>query len=271
MPKTSDYLFHYCGADALLEIVTSRKLWASDTRYLNDRYEGEILNNKLRDILSNPDVLLRDLSIQRRHAEALTHSLSQGKLHKVACFSKHAMSLPMFRMYAPSAGGYAIGFLTESLSRVGELHNCSYSPDELLAWCHQYVANFASEAERLDKTEFSPDDLATEIGRCTDLIGRRIVASIRFKSSDFLNEAEVRLQPFVVNDCYRSTKEGHAIIPYTPVCLPNDNMSVMLVPGPNRDPKLANETMGDVPRAARAAGTNWVFQLAYWQEHAFRV
>jgi hypothetical protein len=186
-------LHHYTGAGALLSIVTKRALWATSTDFLNDRQEGERPNRVILDMVSNPEVFLPGLeNLQAKYLEAVKHSLGSGYLTATVSFSKHPRSLPQFRMYGPSAGGFVVGFPKDYLQKVGTLIQCDYSHENLWAWCKEYVANYLALAAKADEPHLTAQALSHKISS-GQLIHERVEASLIFKSEDFVNEAESRL------------------------------------------------------------------------------
>lgn len=262
MPNVDDYVFHYCSAATLFAIVTKRELWASDIRYMNDRYEGELVKNTLREIIVGHTT--HAPSAQRKHLEALSASFNSDELTKIVCFSRHASFLPMFQLYAPASAGFAIGFERHFLSTLGTLIDCTYSRDEIWQWSNAYAADFFAACGRLDKPGLTAEELTILVLNSTDLLARRIQASWRFKHPDFLYEAEVRLIASQGHEEFRVLSDGRAIVPFTRMSIPNDeSVSVWLTSGPSREPSFAYGTLGAIQRVANSADTKWSFLQAW--------
>jgi hypothetical protein len=267
----SKHVFHFTGAEALLGIVTRRELWASSIGFLNDKFDGQLPNRRLREMSDSPEVFFgSQQGFAKKHLEAL--KLSLGQKHSVTVsFSGHPRSLPQFRMYCPADGGYAIGFPTEYLAGIGTVVKCDYSAESLESWCKTYVANYCQAAAAIDNPSKTANDICEELARNPDFLDDRMLASLRFKSDEFIHESEVRLYKHIQPDRFRISKERNYVVPYHILNLPNDPIDVVLVVGPSRDDSLANESISALGQAARIAGTKWQFHVTSIGEIAFRI
>lgn len=262
MSNVDDFVFHYCSAATLFAIVTKRELWASDIRYMNDRYEGELVKNTLKEIIVGHTG--HAPSADKKYVEALSSSLNSDQLTKIVCFSRHASFIPMFRLYAPASAGFAIGFKRDFLVKLGTLIDCSYSRDEVWQWANAYSAKFFAAASRLDNPQLSAAELTSQVLGSTDLLAQRIQASWRFKHPDFSYESEVRLIASSGLEEFRVLPDGRAIVPYTKISIPNDpTIAVWLTSGPNSEPSFAYRTLGEIQRLANSVDTRWSFLQAW--------
>lgn len=252
------YVFHYSGAGPLISIVTGRSLWATSIEFMNDRFEGELPKRTIQDMIKSPDAYLKGVPyVDEKFLEALRLSLGRSRHAVSVSFSRHWKSLPQFRLYSPSAGGYAIGFPLDYLSKIANLIECNYSNKDLWAWCRSYVTEYLNKAASFDSKHKNAAELNNEIINSTDLIQRRVIAGLTFKSDEFINEAEVRLCTFTRCTRFRESRDGNLVIPYHVVELPNEAIEVPIVYGPNRDPVLSSRSVGNLADAARNAGTTW--------------
>jgi Protein of unknown function (DUF2971) len=105
-------IYHYTSADSLHGIISQRKMWLTDWRFLNDRnevYEGLEIASKLIDELFDGATL----AFQR---ERLLSYLDPKTIHIfIASFCESADSVPHWQSYAMNGLGYAIGFNTQKL------------------------------------------------------------------------------------------------------------------------------------------------------------
>lgn len=271
MSKTDDFVFHFTGAGALLSIVTQRQLWATDAEYLNDKFEGQLPSKLLTWVADNPEAFLPGVKVHAKYLKALKHSLNHGLLMCTVSFSEHYRSLPQYRMYCPPAGGYAIGFRKDYLSTLGLLVTCDYSRENLWTWCREYARDFFRDAQALDSSDISPEELGIGVISSKEYIKRRVVAGLTYKSDEFINEKEHRLIVGGSPRRYRESAQRNAVIPYVTLALPNDGTDVLIAAGPNREPGYAGRTIGSLQRAAYDAGTNWKFSLLGTGEFGFRV
>jgi hypothetical protein len=257
MKHPEDFVFHFTSAGAALSILTRRQLWATDIEYLNDRLEGQLPSKVLGWIVDKPENYLPGVQIIEKHLGALRKSLNQGLVACTISFSQHYRSLPQFRMYCPPAGGYAVGFPIDYLKEIGLFIKCDYSRNNLIEWSKAYAMRFLSDATALDSDDLDAVKLCQEIIRRKPYIQERVVAALTFKSEEFVNELEHRLVAFGLPKLFRESQDRNLIIPYSAIDLPNREIEVRLVPGPNREPDLASRSIGSLSRAAREAGTVW--------------
>src|SRR3954467_7124540 len=114
--RPSDTLFHYTSLKALMAIVSSRSLLATDIRYFNDAAE-----------LRHPGNLLRTSIAQRLeagtpHARVLTQfnewtreRLANGHMLFVVSFTANGNLLSQWRGYCAAGKGVSLGFAADKL------------------------------------------------------------------------------------------------------------------------------------------------------------
>ena len=121
-PVPTSPLYHYTTGSGLIEIIKSGELWATQLRCLNDAsemlYPIELLLAEIHEKLDTP------LSDDVRFLLTTT----EDKLRKpqleaggwfVACFSEDNDDLSQWRAYGGGEGGYAIGFNSLHLRKLG--------------------------------------------------------------------------------------------------------------------------------------------------------
>lgn len=113
-PKTVDHavtLYHYTTAAGLLGILGSRRIWATELRFLNDE----------RELQFGVDLLAAELQrqvAQRDSRPVLAKIIEVLSVHRilrhyfVACFCEEGDLLSQWRGYA-SPGGYSLGFAVD--------------------------------------------------------------------------------------------------------------------------------------------------------------
>src|ERR1019366_7397755 len=152
-------LYHYCDANALLSIFRTRSLWATGTRYLNDRSELIALLRKLPELTqkhtgTRAGQAAVELSrvIQTWGADIFANAI--GAEICVACFSEDGDVLSQWRAYADDGHGFAIGFdttqlrvLTGSGPGVGELKRISYGGTDEQELIDKLFQGFAERIE----------------------------------------------------------------------------------------------------------------------------
>ncbi len=108
-------IYHYCDAPALLNILSTRKVWATSTKYLNDTMELLALIRNMKDHAdrhrdTEAGVALSDIvdfyliSADTKQAQTI------GMDRFACCFSANGDLLSQWRAYGNNGRGYAIGF-----------------------------------------------------------------------------------------------------------------------------------------------------------------
>ena len=103
-------IYHYCSAEAFLQILQTGRLWVSDARKTNDRRELEVFNDLARahiEELAKTDGAVRMFASQLEFHFAAVQGISD---YYVCCFSEDADSVPQWVAYADRGSGFAIGF-----------------------------------------------------------------------------------------------------------------------------------------------------------------
>jgi Protein of unknown function (DUF2971) len=111
------HLYHYCGQEAVLGILSSQQIRFSDVQYLNDKSEYKYGVDL---VLDNIKKLQSDDNNDRQHTFlSLLYDTYQRPLSKtifVACFCETENVLSQWERYAHKSTGYSLGFkFTENL------------------------------------------------------------------------------------------------------------------------------------------------------------
>lgn len=128
---TASTVYHYCGADAFLSILSNGFLWVSDARKTNDRREldwfKDLALKHLAKSAAKGDKMLSDLHLVLRARFELIEDVSD---YYVCCFSEKKDSVPQWVAYADRGTGFAIGFDVNALrAKIGAaLLSSTYSP-----------------------------------------------------------------------------------------------------------------------------------------------
>jgi len=104
----SGNLNHYCPTESFFGIVTSRKLWLSNSEYANDPNENKIAYDILNDIAKNP----KSENIGRFAKKVIDteFKLVDDMSAYVFCLSENEEDLNQWRVYADRGHGFMIGF-----------------------------------------------------------------------------------------------------------------------------------------------------------------
>jgi hypothetical protein len=268
--KPEDYLYHYTNAGAILGMIQRRKFWATSYDYLNDGMEGRLVSARLKRFVERPGEH-RALAASPKYAEVLGRTLKRGRHYYVASFSRHRDMLTQFRMYCPPAGGFVIGFPRSVLEKMGSVLEVNYNKAQLEVWCQAYVTRLVDTAARLDSPEKSAEQLELEMSKAHDWSGERALEGIRHKQREFSTEAEVRVvKTGVVPHLLRPSADGHIFVNYTELEIPNEKFKVLIAPGPGRSWQLAQQSIGSLVHAARAAETVWQIAILSIGQMSYR-
>jgi hypothetical protein len=111
-PDKPTIIYHYCGVSGFHGILSSKKVWLSNTYYMNDYMEH-------RWILKKAMLQLEQLALteaNRNFCERFRQVIKNVTTRPYACcFSAKPDLLSQWRAYADDGAGYAIGFSTEGV------------------------------------------------------------------------------------------------------------------------------------------------------------
>jgi hypothetical protein len=115
-----DLLYHYCPAEALLPILTSGKMWASNIRFQNDPREMVYARDLVSDLMgeikrSRCSRAMRQL-LEKIDFDPLDRFLSVY----VTCFSEDGDLLSQWRAYGRNGSGFSLGFDAGKISKVSD-------------------------------------------------------------------------------------------------------------------------------------------------------
>jgi hypothetical protein len=108
-------IYHYCDAPALFNILNTKKVWATSTKYLNDTMETLALIRNLKDHADrhrNTDAgaVLSDIVDFYLITADKKPTQTIGMDRFACCFSANGDLLSQWRAYGNNGRGYAIGF-----------------------------------------------------------------------------------------------------------------------------------------------------------------
>lgn len=127
-PEKKDILYHYCSVDALLNILSKKSLWLSDSSKTNDKQEIFWLLSNIVMIIDNTiEALIKEfipelsdcsalLSLLLKEATSGYEKAENIKAKKfLTCFSEDRDLLSQWRAYGDDGNGVAIGVTSEYL------------------------------------------------------------------------------------------------------------------------------------------------------------
>jgi hypothetical protein len=241
-----DLLYHYTSIDTLNCVLRKKTIWASDSRYLNDRDELsraiELLNkHKERDGINDPLYLALDVLLRYNYFCILSLSESPEVLSQ-------------WRSYASYGHGACIGidkgFLMSHLtSHEGTLVKCQYDDHDGL------IEHLLSDsAELLDEITDAFQNICEGAGNVYMQWVREnshkfdifMTKLLTLKNSAFKEEREWRAIYLIKYSEVLTRVSENVIVPYTEVMLWNDNHDAfdIMVPevwlGPKADKRNFN-------------------------------
>lgn len=194
-----DVVYHYTTAAGLLGICTSKKIWATDIRYLNDSEEFQYTLDLAAAHLASLDDKItgeQEKLLISEWKETLEVAL-RVRVY-VASFSENGDQLSQWRAYGRGSG-YAIGFTPLVLMNALLQHShpsswlrCVYDRAQQLENL-QYATTYLLEKFAAGPIPEPPDDVTYRMGFEIDFFGHLLVLAGCFKHPAFEEEAEWRL------------------------------------------------------------------------------
>ncbi len=216
-------LHHYTSLTALLSIIKSKRLWATNIRYLNDSSESELGLTRMKQIAEEARITASgiELEILNYILNWLDKPRSDTQSVYLLSFSEARNQLSQWRGYTTYGQGVCLsidsGVLVNRMQDQGwTFQNCRYGHASQLAWADAILSRFRREAALhwADSAKDRNHDLETVFQNClSDLL--QVAATI--KNDGFTEEREVRfISPMInISDPRISYRQGKTIcIPY---------------------------------------------------------
>ena len=127
-------LYHYTSPEGLLEILSKRKVWATNIRYLNDSEEFTYAAGKVKSLLKEKlSSLDNDFFLNKFLSYILWEGKDSPEVYVIA-FSEMSDQLSQWRGYCPPTGSFSIGFDKKKLMAFAteqhhKLATCLYEPN----------------------------------------------------------------------------------------------------------------------------------------------
>lgn len=200
--------YHYTTMAGCLGIITSRRVWLTDHRFLNDKQE-------LKQGLS---ALMAHLTEEKRESfkiAFLWHSTNTH--HCVLSMSKSPKILSQWRAYATDGTGVAIGFSDFFLkfSKI-ELMHCQYENHE--AYAQKLATKYASFIDSVHQARLdNPGEnrFMEWIDQHKENFSAIVKDIIALKNPAFAEEQEVRAIRSINRDTVKMRHSNQLLIPYT--------------------------------------------------------
>jgi hypothetical protein len=264
-PVAPNVLWHYTDAAGLQGILTSERLWATQTRFLNDSKEIAYGAELATRALAGYDVAGRKPATARfvRGLGDPARRIIQNFLDKtldvfITCFCSDGDLLSQWRAYAgrDSAGGYALGFRPPGEPAAWAqsapddhdlaLRRVLYDHAEQMSTCHDLINRLV---ELLD---VDPYDISRQTAFANHLVDGIVELATWCKHPAFAEEREWRIVYLRSTDArpipVRHRASRGLLVPYVELALPKkvgehyDHLPVTEINcGPSPDPVLKQQ------------------------------
>jgi hypothetical protein len=237
LPVEPEALWHYTDAGGLKGIIESDRLWATDTRFLNDASEITHGLDLAAQALNDYDTTGLKAATGRfvqglgnLEQQVLSRYFDRTLVVYVACFCDHGDLLSQWRAYGGTAGvgGYAIGFSPRPPmagwphvapgNHGFRLRGVLYDLDKQTAICHDLIKRL------IPLLDEDPEDLQKQKAFSDNLIDGLVEIATWCKHPTFSEEREWRIV-YVRNEDANPLTTNHrplhgVLVPYVELTLP---------------------------------------------------
>ena len=222
-----NFVRHYTSPSALIGIVQTGRIWATDARFLNDYREIAEGISIVRSVVEAALQIHKLETLEKLMIALRDRGLSQ-RIY-VASFSKEDDDLSQWRAYSSGKIGVCLTFFKPHLERIGgsqgfEMAECIYEFDQKVEAAEAEVELLVAELEAIEG-----QDVGTTADQEADRCFRRLVRlAASMKSPAFHAESEWRAIQIDhggnnPNLEFRATSLG--VVPYTMLNLEEDDSS----------------------------------------------
>jgi Protein of unknown function (DUF2971) len=234
IPET---LWHYTSYAAFEKILTSKSIWASDYRFLNDREEFRHCRKLVFELAETQVEFTKDqLPAREFLIKALNFAFNTGPLEEsrlrimVASFSEHGDQLSQWRGYAGQSTGVSIGLDLRALRPAPHIDTyvvfapCVYRLEEkrallLAIFTHffeslgNYWNGVGNEAKR--QSGLTPETLQQLVLSHNNDLGVIMQDALFHLQSDLL-----RIGPLMKDESFHEEKEWRLVLPSEMIRMP---------------------------------------------------
>jgi hypothetical protein len=194
--------YHYTSAEGLIGILSSKTIWMTELRYMNDmselQYAKDKISSRLRIYIEKPNINDIQKEFLKRIVSAFD-PFSSGNAVFSASFCESGNLLSQWRAYGGKGGGYAIGFdflhTIRFLNKRCVLRKVIYDKqmqDNVVdGVIDKYLSAIAKETTGRAMSNINQDDFVPAI--CQAFSGTAGELMFSFKHPDFHEEKEWRL------------------------------------------------------------------------------
>lgn len=244
---TSNSLFHYTDIAAIASIVKNKRMWLSNTAFLNDSQE---LIEGYNVLSAQLDIFIAELKSKEVEVPrgawvikgAFDSATEAGCDHNIftCSFSRAANLLSQWRAY----GSFAIEFSRSQLERKYNLYECVYNDDEKISKAKSILV------EHSDSLSVGLDD---DFEDALDVRFEKFLVFMKtagmFKNKNFGAESEVRIIEagyHAEEILYRAC--GDYLVPYIELIVPKESI-VSIHIGPIANQALAEASLVSLLRS----------------------
>lgn len=243
-------VYHYCSIETFFNIIKDKKLWLSDSEYMNDNKEGiwidEVVEKNIKELIeTNP--------LQKEKLESLRDEYNKLEYYKhyFMSFSKNGDLLSQWRGYADDGYGVAIGFqsgLIFDILKIPPKNNDVFKLSGEKAKSNIFKFSYTDIKYKNNLIKDSIKEyLATGVLKDADIYALLIKNdAIGFKHYSFKEEKEFRIiySPSIENQEFKGNKHldnamnklskkdyrvsNNQIIPYYKFDFSTDNNSLLI-------------------------------------------
>jgi len=233
-------LFHYTSPTGLVGIASSKTIWATDIRFLNDKKEFQHSLDITHSIIENFYKVNNDPNKLKGLAYDFVEYLRINLRKRwnpevyVASFTEEGDLLSQWRGYCPK-GGFSVGFSYNLLSEVANKHDsflvpCVYDFKIQKQLLEELLVSYSNKYEEAVKKENqnNPDQIAHSLSN--EFIISLFAIAPMLKHDSFKEEKEWRIVSSnlrVTPDIKFRTNES-SIIPYIEMALCNNESEIEL-------------------------------------------
>jgi hypothetical protein len=223
-----EVVYHYTDAAGLHGILSSRRVWATDCRFLNDETESQLGLHRATQLVQA--LYLKEKSdrvrgIYRAFLEALRRKRENRNF--IFSLSSRKDDLSQWRAYARDGKGFTIGFKSEALLSYSEekeaygFSKVSYNQQSFDRRLKKYITMMFDAIESSGLNGIARDDYIARTS--ANLEWMTYVAAVLFKHSSFMAEKEWRVNTYQEGADVKVRSAGDRLVPYVELKLCADD------------------------------------------------
>jgi hypothetical protein len=238
-------LWHYTSFNALLGIVSSKKIWATEYRFLNDREEFSHARKLAQELVEEQSEFIgKEFPARYVLHQTVNLAFNTGHLHDerlrimVASFSEEGDQLSQWRGYAGNSTGVSIGLDLRAIRPPLETGTtvtfapCIYKDADKRSLLKTVFAQRLNEIQEWwDSTVKLSSQKSNEIRRNDPLVISQLIASRSKEQEEVIRRSQVNLQfdllriaPLLKNESFSEEKEWRLVLPMESIKLPTNHI-----------------------------------------------